>query len=93
MRGSRGYVSNGPGVEADVAGCAHCRAQFELRPAKGCESVRVDRCGACDAPICLRCAAELARTLKCVPFEKRLDVLESRHRLRVAAGVEPRRNV
>lgn len=83
----RGYMSNGPNVEVDVMGCAHCRMQMEVIPPKGAESVRIDRCGQCHAPVCPSCAAELARTLKCSPFEKRMELYESRARLREAAGV------
>ena len=74
----RGYMSNGPGVESDVLGCSHCRLQMEVTPPKGAESVRLDRCGACDAAICQKCADELSRTLKCTPFEKRLEQVEAR---------------
>lgn len=34
----------------------------------------------CHANICGPCADEMARTLKCVPFEARLAVLESKDR-------------
>ena len=90
---STGYlqVIGEGGVERDTLTCNHCQRQVIITPDKGCESMRLGRCGACHRTICLKCAADLARTLKCVTFEQRLDVLESRHRLLEAAGVEPRR--
>lgn len=88
MRERRGYISNGPGRERDVLGCAHCRRQLVVTPPKGAESVRLDRCGQCTATICRRCAAELARTLKCDPFEARMERAEARGRMLAAIGAQ-----
>ena len=79
-----GYAQNGPGREADVLSCAHCQFQIFVQPPKGKDSVRIDRCGQCDAAVCPKCADELVRTLKCAPFQKRLETIESRARLRAA---------
>lgn len=83
----RGMIENGPGTTRDLIGCAHCRMQIEVTPPKGAESFRLDRCGQCHATICPKCAAELAQSMKCAPFEKRLERVEAQARLREAAGV------
>lgn len=86
----RGYIVNGS-READVLGCVHCRRQMIIKPKKGCESVRLDRCGQCHGTICPPCAEQLTKVTKCTPFEVWLERIERRHRLLVAAGVEEKR--
>ena len=66
------------GSERDVLSCKHCQRQVVIAPAKGASSQRIDRCGQCHATICHRCAAELASSMKCSPFEKRLEAMEHR---------------
>lgn len=82
-REKRGYLMVGK-RERDVIGCGHCRHQIVLDP--GRDAARLDRCGACSSTICRRCAAELARTMKCEPFEKRIETIERRDALTRAAG-------
>ena len=78
---SFGYQRIGIGKRAqerDVIGCNHCRHQIVVQPDKGSDSpkMRLDRCGACSRTICPSCAAELATTMVCKPFEARLDQTE-----------------
>lgn len=75
MSERRGYLAVGK-READVLGCSHCRRQIVLGAGK--DSVRLDRCGQCAKTICGPCADELARTLKCRPYEMRLEQIERR---------------
>jgi hypothetical protein len=39
--------------------------------------VNWDYCLKCNGPICLKCAAEMARTGECVPWELRLQIMEN----------------
>jgi len=73
----KGYVRSGR-IECDVMGCSHCSASIVIPPN---QTTRLDRCGACDRTICARCAEEMARSLKCVTWEARLERLESRGRM------------
>lgn len=85
----RGYVTNGPGVEADVLSCSHCQMQFEVVPPKGAASHSVDMCGHCSRPLCPRCAGVLAGPDgKCVPFMDKLAEYENRHALRRSLGID-----
>jgi len=81
-----GYITTGRD-ERDVAGCNHCRRQIVIQPPQGATSFRLDRCHACMRTICAGCAGELARTMKCRPFEQRIEQLEQTARLaRVSEG-------
>lgn len=84
----RGYLRiAGPEslVESDTIMCGHCNRIVPTRdPQTGrpLDSVLV-HCHQCDTRICVACA-EKAR---CTPFEKQLEAMETRARLRAAAGV------
>ena len=89
LKQKRGYLNIGGRYERDTLTCLHCQFVIEVQPDKGADSprMRLDRCGQCHATICRKCAAELARSMKCAPFEKRLEMTESRAALRKASGV------
>lgn len=90
---STGYLlvtdPSGGDRERDTLTCSHCQRQVVIAPVTGSDTSaqRLDRCGQCHKTICTPCAAELTRTLKCAPWEARLDAIERRARLRKAAGV------
>lgn len=66
--------------EKDTFTCGHGNEIVEVPP--GTASVTVGAfCRMCGKHICDKCAAEMDRTLKCVPFEKRLDAMERRRKL------------
>lgn len=87
MRRAGGYrVISEPGkadIENDTFTCAHGNEIVVVPP--GMPSVTVGAfCRACMGHICEKCAAEMEKTLKCTPFEKRLEAAESRKRFRSA---------
>lgn len=75
-------------VERDCLTCNHCQKQVVVEPIKGADTTpkQIHRCGQCSRTICDRCAADLARTLKCAPWEKRLERIEARDRFLKAAA-------
>ena len=78
MLNPHGYVSSsGPdqSYEADTVQCAHCGKHYEIRPRES-PSAAGGYCGRCAAPICTRCGVTMGRTLKCAPFERRLEITE-----------------
>ncbi len=76
MRRPQGYATTHvDGVlveEQDTFTCGHCNAIVPVLPGQ----VDTFSCKKCDSHICNGCAAVLAATLKCVPFEKKLDRVE-----------------
>ncbi len=76
MKRANGYaVSCVDGVvveETDTFSCGHCNGIVPIRPFQN----DADACLACDTHICPACAAALARSLRCVSLEKRLDMIE-----------------
>jgi hypothetical protein len=76
--------------EADTFTCGHCQcvvAMHDLATGARKDANHIGiRCSACSAMICRSCSSELAKTLKCEPFERRLEAMESRARLRAAIG-------
>ena len=84
MRNAGGYrIITEPGkadIENDTFTCAHCNG-IVLVPA-GTASITVgSTCLACMKHICEACTVQMDRTLKCVPFEKRLERIENKARL------------
>jgi hypothetical protein len=69
-------------AEQDTFTCGHCNGVVAVLPGQ----VDTDSCRACDSHICPACAGELARSLSCVPFEKRMDVAERRDAMRRLGG-------
>ena len=86
MPRSRGYaVTTLDGAtieEEDTYTCGHCNAIVPVAPFQ----TDTDSCLRCDHHICPKCVAELVRTLKCVPFEARIEKLEASARLRNSIG-------
>lgn len=76
MRKPQGYATvTLDGViteEQDTFTCKHCNGIVPVKPFQ----TDTDSCRVCDGHICPACAGELVRTLKCVPFEKRMDLAE-----------------
>lgn len=69
--------------EADTCTCNHCNAIVMMHDRQGKPRANVlVHCHGCDRHICVRCA----ETPKCVPLEKRIEMIESRARLRAAIG-------
>lgn len=66
--------------ENDTFTCAH--GNEIVRVPAGVDPMTVGQyCRCCMKHICEKCAAEMNRTLKCVPFEKLLERWESRDAL------------
>ena len=61
-------------VEEDTFTCAHCNSIVFVKPGQ----LDADACRACDRHICPPCKGELVRTMKCVPFERKLEIIEAR---------------
>jgi hypothetical protein len=68
------WTGDGPVVEADTYRCWHCGNVEFLKP----KEPPAGHCLMCQRPICARCAAQGS----CTPFEKQLDQMEARDRLR-----------
>ena len=67
-------------VERDTITCAHCNAIQVVEPPPAVP--KSGFCRLCMKHICSRCIDKA-----CLPFEKRLERIEARDRLRRAAGV------
>jgi len=65
--------------EIETFTCCHCGNLFDVPPPTATE---VGFCSRCVARECLGCA----RKNKCVPFEKKLEAMEARARLRASIG-------
>lgn len=63
--------------EGDTVTCGHCNGIIPVAPGQ----TDTDSCLACDSHICVSCANRVRITLKCVPFEKKIEALEQRDRL------------
>ena len=76
MRRPQGYATvtlDGRVVEEiDTFTCKHCGGIVPVAPGQ----VDTDSCRICDSHICKHCAGELARTMRCVPFERRMEAVE-----------------
>lgn len=76
-----------PDKEGDAFTCRHCNT-LVFMPRKDGPALNPGQplnfgwCGRCDANICGPCCDEMGRTLKCVPFERKLDIVEGRARFR-----------
>jgi DNA-directed RNA polymerase subunit RPC12/RpoP len=83
MRRPQGYaVTSEPGrpnVEEDTFTCGHCNSIVFVKPRQD-PSTMGGFCRMCMTHICARCAGELT----CSPFEKKLEAMERRDRLRRA---------
>lgn len=64
---------DGPAVEFDTFTCGH---NNELVRVKVGTVNEAPVCLSCMRRICLKCQREANRTLKCVPFEKKLELIE-----------------
>lgn len=72
-------------LESDTTTCAHCNGivhMHDLKTGTALNNVLV-HCHQCDRHICVPCAEKA----KCTPFEKKLEAIEARARLRAAIGV------
>lgn len=99
MRRPQGYATftspDAPTIERDTAQCCHCNAIIFVKPGSGTTVYLIPQmtgpdieepgaaCRRCMKPVCLRCH-DLGR---CVPFERKIERMEARSRLRRAAGV------
>lgn len=76
MRNPHGYATQHvDGVlveEQDTVTCGHCSGIVYVPPG----NLDTWSCRACDSHICESCARELAKTLKCVTIEERLQAME-----------------
>lgn len=83
MRRPQGYAITVdpelPTIEEDTFTCSHCNSIVFVAPGQ----LDADACRACDRHICPPCKGELVRTMKCVPWEKRMEAMEREHRLRM----------
>jgi hypothetical protein len=77
---------SGGKAESDTIQCAHCNGHFDVIPYRDPVSDH-GICLCCLHFICEGCADEMDRTLKCVPFERRLERLEAQDRFRRSVGV------
>jgi len=85
MRRPQGYLTvtepGAPTVEKDTFTCGHCNRVVVVEPA--CDpSAMGGFCRLCMTHICETCAGEGG----CEPFEKKLEAMEARDRLRRAAS-------
>lgn len=71
--------------EHDTFTCGHGNEIVRVPDGVDAEK-RWRRCLCCMKRLCDACAAEMDRTLKCVPFERRLEILERRDLLRRRAA-------
>ena len=100
MRSHTGYAQivdpDRPLVERDSTTCGHCQRVIFVKPGTAATVYLVlDRqtlhwheepgafCRLCMRPVCLACHAHGG----CIPWERQLEVSESRDRLRRAVGV------
>lgn len=60
--------------EHDTFTCPHCNGVQIVRPGSGTQR---GYCGLCDAPTCGK-----ESCVECVPFKKKIEVMENRYRLR-----------
>jgi hypothetical protein len=74
---AHGYIVNGA-YEADTAQCRHCDRHFVVAVGTQGAPENAGWCGRCAHVICGRCAQEMAETLRCRPFELRLEQYEAR---------------
>ncbi|KKL19222.1 hypothetical protein LCGC14_2467650 [marine sediment metagenome] len=70
-------------IEHDWFKCWHCQTVVIVEPFAPASEMG-GWCGQCARCICGSCADEMGRTLKCKPFEQRLDEQEARDRLLTA---------
>ena len=86
MRNPQGYattVEPGKGtIEEDTFTCGHCNGLQFVKPRED-PATMGGMCKMCMKLICSTCAGHPG----CTPFEKRLEAMEARDRLRRAAGV------
>lgn len=84
MRRPQGYATiTEPGkntVEMDTFTCGHCNRIVHVKPFQAPEELG-GGCRLCMSPICAACAGQGG----CDPFEKKLERMEARDRLRRAA--------
>lgn len=73
------YISNG--VEQETFTCGHNQEVVKVPHGAKLEDLGVF-CQMCQRPVCMACAAKMAATLKCDPFEEKLARAEGRVRLR-----------
>jgi len=75
---SKGQV----GVEKfDTITCGHNGELIKVPANCPAHEMPFALCWSCRRHICLKCDAEMAKTLKCVVLEKRLEEIEARDRL------------
>jgi hypothetical protein len=96
MRRPQGYATfvspDAPVVERDTAQCCHCSTIIFVKPGSATTVYLIpqllgpDReepgasCYNCMKPVCLRCHAKG----RCLPFERKIERMEARSRLRRA---------
>ena len=85
-----------PAREYDTVTCGHCQRVIFLKPGTGGSVYLLPRptpdqpypetmgafCGSCQTPVCLPCHADG----RCTPFERQLEAMEARGRLRRQVG-------
>jgi len=69
------FNGDGPNIEKDSVTCCHCNSVVFIDPLKPVEEF-TGWCMRCMKFVCLRCDA----SGECVPFERRLDMMERRAR-------------
>lgn len=67
--------------ECDTMTCAHCNRVTHIKPTMRPEDMG-GFCRMCMKPICVKCTDEGS----CTPFEKRLEEIEERDRIRRSYG-------
>ena len=68
-------------VEMNSVTCGHCGSLNLVRAMCPPEEIPYTQCYGCRRNICLKCAAEMDRTLKCDVIEKKLERWEAGERL------------
>lgn len=76
-------LEDGREYARDTYSCNHCNAVVVVEPG----DVPAGLCLVCHKHVCAACLAVMNRTLRCVPFEAKIEAMERRDRLRAAAAV------
>lgn len=75
------YGAEGKPLERDTFTCCHCN-RVVVVPPKASPSDLGGWCGLCAKPVCPQCAGK-----ECVPFEMKLEQIESRERFFRQVGI------
>ena len=73
LRSSTSIVKEGEVLERDTKICTHCESGIILEPLR---TRKRERCWHCNHYICDRCYKWLQITGQCIPFKKKVDIVQ-----------------